>query len=214
MKPLAHALSRLGLPVQVVGDQAFADQAGARQVIEALRNLPDASLERPASQVLADAVPRPSSPEGREAADECRKLAENFPGTLREFLDHLLLRQGADRYDHQAEGITLMTLHAAKGLEFPVVFVAGCETGILPYARPGTTPDVDEERRLLYVGMTRAKQALYLTSARRRTLFGKSEKRRPSPFIHEIEESLKEHLQTAKRKRRPPHKQMELNFPV
>jgi superfamily I DNA/RNA helicase len=222
--------------VQVVGDHPFVDHAGARSVIEVLQNLPDSSHERPASEVLADIVGRPSvtgeirrghspglqSPkqkllakldsDARNAWDECGLLAENFPGTLREFLDHLLLRQGADRYNRQAEQITLITLHAAKGLEFPVVFVAGCETGILPYARPETAPDVDEERRLLYVGMTRAKQVLYITSARERTLFGKREERQPSPFIREIEERLREDLRTASRKRRPPHKQMAFDF--
>lgn len=218
MKPLENALLRLGLPVQVVGDQPFADHPGARAVIEMLQNLPTGFLSRPAGQVLAGSTLPTTSlasldSDARDALGECRKLAAEFPGTLREFLDHLLLRQGADRYNGRAEQITLMTLHAAKGLEFPVVFIAGCEAGILPYAKPGTPPDVDEERRLLYVGMTRAKQALYITSARRRMLFGKSEKTQPSPFIREIEEQLREELKAAARKPRPPHRQMELAFP-
>ena len=217
MKPVADALSRLGLPVQDVGDQPFVDHAGARQVIEALSNLPDTTFALPATQVLADFAKQTAKiarldARGKEAFSECCKLAENFRGTLREFLDHLLLRQGSDRYNSRAERITIMTLHAAKGLEFPIVFVAACEAGILPYDRPGQETDVDEERRLLYVGMTRAKQLLYITSARRRTLFGKSEKRRPSPFIREIEERLKEDVKTARRKRRPAGKQAEFDF--
>jgi DNA helicase-2/ATP-dependent DNA helicase PcrA len=85
-----------------------------------------------------------------------------------------------------------MTLHAAKGLEFPVVFIAGCEDGLIPFKRPpereGT--DVDEERRLFYVAMTRAKERLYLTWARRRRIFGKAAEREMSPFVTHIEQRL------------------------
>ena len=210
MKPLAEALSRLGLPIQVVGDRRFADEAAVREVIEGLRNGPRAALEMPASQAVSISA-KPGAVDS-EVFERCRRLAENFSGTLRAFLDHLLLRQDPDNYDGRAERIAIMTLHAAKGLEFPIVFVAACEAGILPYARPGEEPDLDEERRLLYVGMTRAKKVLYITSARARTLFGKSGKRLPSPFIREIEEKLMENLTAKRRKRGPSSTQLEFGF--
>ena len=207
MGPVAEALERLGLPVERVGHGAFIDGPGGREVLAALRALPDKDQECPAAEAVARTT---GAGKDADAWQTCRMLAERFGGTLRQFLDRLLLREGADRYDREAEAITLMTLHAAKGLEFPVVFVAGCEAGILPYVRPGEEPDVDEERRLLYVGMTRAQRALYLTRSRRRTLFGKTEKRAPSPFLAEIEARLRETLTTGARKRRPTGKQLEL----
>jgi DNA helicase-2/ATP-dependent DNA helicase PcrA len=80
-----------------------------------------------------------------------------------------------------------MTMHAAKGLEFPVVFVAGCEEGIVPYVAAadsaGEAADLEEERRLLYVAMTRARDHLFLTSAARRVIFGRSVNPSPSPFL-------------------------------
>ena len=85
-----------------------------------------------------------------------------------------------------------MTLHAAKGLEFPVVFIAGCEDGFLPYQRQPEVPpdDPDEEGRLLYVGMTRARHLLFLSRARKRRLYGKVRARQPSPFLETIDAHL------------------------
>jgi DNA helicase-2/ATP-dependent DNA helicase PcrA len=91
-----------------------------------------------------------------------------------------------------------MTLHAAKGLEFPVVFIAGCEEGLLPYVRNSDDlPDIEEERRLFYVGMTRAREKLILSHARRRTLFGKQQEHPPSRFVGEIAAALLEMRQRA-----------------
>ncbi len=217
IQPLANALTQLGLPVQTVADPAFIEHAGARQVINALRHSTKDTLTMPAGQVLSNLAENPTQQSkldktGQDAFNECYKLAEGFTGTLRDFLDHLLLRQGSDRYNNQAQRIAIMTMHAAKGLEFPVVFIAGCEDGILPYVRKGEKPDMDEERRLLYVGMTRAKQVLYITSARKRSLFGKTLLRHPSPFVHEIEQSLCHHRVTAPRKKQTPEKQLEFNL--
>ena len=111
------------------------------------------------------------------------------------FLDSQALQTDTDLYRPEAERVALMTMHAAKGLEFAVVFVAGCEQGLVPYCSPGTgSCDLEEERRLLFVAMTRAKEQLYLSWARKRTLYGKTEKRQPSPFLDEIERPLKEFL--------------------
>ncbi|MBN1870085.1 MAG: ATP-dependent helicase [Candidatus Omnitrophica bacterium] len=104
--------------------------------------------------------------------------------------------------DISVEKVSLMTLHASKGLEFPVVFVVGCEENILPLAMGGLTADIEEERRLFYVGMTRAKEALFLTRAERRFLYGQTHRNGPSLFLSDIEEELKEYEQPLKKKRR------------
>ncbi|HEY8485229.1 MAG TPA: UvrD-helicase domain-containing protein [Longimicrobiales bacterium] len=98
----------------------------------------------------------------------------------------------SEPFDPRAERVALMTLHAAKGLEFPVVFIAGCEEGLLPYQPPGDAKEVDEgeERRLFYVGLTRAQRRLILTRARRRVLYGQYREPGPSPFLGAIDPAL------------------------
>ena len=93
-----------------------------------------------------------------------------------------------------------MTLHAAKGLEFPVVFMVGCEESLLPYQRAGKSTDFEEERRLFYVGMTRAQKKLVLTHAKTRFLFGQHMENETSRFVNDIEHSLKEMKAMAQRK--------------
>ncbi|MEO8504682.1 MAG: UvrD-helicase domain-containing protein [Acidobacteriota bacterium] len=109
---------------------------------------------------------------------------------LTSFLDHVSLVADLDGW--QAErGITLMTLHSAKGLEFPAVVVAGLEDGILPHFNSGgRTEDVEEERRLLYVGMTRARERLFLTCCRRRRIAGRYQDQMESPFLEEVPPEL------------------------
>jgi len=88
-----------------------------------------------------------------------------------------------------------MTLHAAKGLEFPCVFITGCEEGILPYSLfPGHESDQNEERRLLYVGMTRARKYLYLTYSKKRMIYGKYIESKRSRFLETIEDELTEKI--------------------
>jgi len=85
-----------------------------------------------------------------------------------------------------------MTLHAAKGLEFPVVFIVGCEGNLLPYQRENKPFDLEEERRLFYVGMTRAQQKLILAHAKSRFLFGQQQANEQSRFVNDIENALME----------------------
>jgi superfamily I DNA/RNA helicase len=123
-------------------------------------------------------------------------LAQSYdaPGSsesARAFFDAISLEGAADHFDHRAEKIALMTLHAAKGLEFPVIFIIGCEETLLPMQLPGLTTEAEEERRLFYVGMTRAKEQLYLLRAKRRPLFGRASENPPSRFLADIEEQLK-----------------------
>lgn len=110
-------------------------------------------------------------------------------GSLQNFLEEMALVSDADDVDENAEAITMMTLHISKGLEFPVVFISGMEEGLFPSARTfdSTDPDaVEEERRLAYVGMTRARERLYLTHARSRRVWGQEQHHSPSRFIDEI----------------------------
>ena len=109
------------------------------------------------------------------------------------FLEEISLVSDADSIDEGAGAVTLMTLHTAKGLEFPVVFIVGLEDGILPHARSlesGDVEDMEEERRLCYVGVTRAKKRLHLLHAYRRSLWGSSEIQTPSRFLEELPERL------------------------
>ncbi len=111
--------------------------------------------------------------------------------TFEGFLDNISLVSDVDNYDETQNAVTMMTLHSAKGLEFPVVFICGMETGLFPGAMSEYyDEELEEERRLCYVGITRAKKKLYLTYARERMLYGKTESRMPSRFIDEIPDHL------------------------
>ncbi|WP_251316578.1 ATP-dependent helicase [Flintibacter muris] len=112
---------------------------------------------------------------------------ESLSQALRGFLDEIALYTDIDSHDPNQDCVVMMTMHAAKGLEFPVVFVVGAEEGIFPGIRAiGETEEMEEERRLCYVAMTRAKQQLYLTCANQRMLFGRTSANRPSRFVDEI----------------------------
>lgn len=137
--------------------------------------------------------------EGEARWDNVRELltvAEEFshlgPGaSLAAFLEDAALAADADEYDASAEAVTLITLHAAKGLEFSVVFIVGLEEGICPHSRSIDEPhQLEEERRLLYVGVTRARRRLFLTYASRRSQFGESSPRQPSRFFHDLPRHL------------------------
>jgi superfamily I DNA/RNA helicase len=139
----------------------------------------------------------------QERLDQLRRRAIPFETHLGDFLESLALQKETDAYDPRAGRVTLMTLHAAKGLEFPVVFIVGCEEDVIPYRRNGQPVNVEEERRLFYVGMTRAQQKLILTHAKRRFLFGQQREAQPSRFLADIENSLKEFKKMAARKPAP-----------
>jgi DNA helicase-2/ATP-dependent DNA helicase PcrA len=122
-----------------------------------------------------------------------RPLAERFGEDFDGFLSSLALGVDADLWDPRANRVSLLTLHAAKGLEFPVVFIVGCEQGIVPLAwGHAGEADVDEERRLFFVGMTRARDRLYLTRAKRRLWRGTLREMERSPFLRDIEDRLLE----------------------
>ena len=116
---------------------------------------------------------------------------EELDNILGEFLAQVSLVSDIDGMDEIANNVTLMTLHASKGLEFPIVFIAGCDEGIFPSARcSNTVSELEEERRLMYVGVTRAENKLYLTTAKRRQMWGEYKYYTPSRFLDEIPTKL------------------------
>jgi DNA helicase-2/ATP-dependent DNA helicase PcrA len=133
----------------------------------------------------------------KEPLSGLRHFASAFGGDLRSFVDGLSLERGIDHTRLPGDRVLLMSLHAAKGLEWPVVFITGCEDQLLPCTLFGGRDD-EEERRLLYVGMTRARQRLILSWAQRRTLGGRSLHMAPSPFLSHIPDRI---CQTLDRKR-------------
>jgi DNA helicase-2/ATP-dependent DNA helicase PcrA len=121
--------------------------------------------------------------------EEFEKVSQEH--SLREFLEQVALISDIDTYEESGNAVTLMTLHAAKGLEFPVVFIAGMEEGLFPHQRSMSDRDeLEEERRLCYVGMTRAKEELHLSHAHLRTFMGKTERRQSSRFLAEVPDHL------------------------
>lgn len=118
-------------------------------------------------------------------------VAEEPDNALGEFLQQVALVSDLDGMDDITNNVTLMTLHSAKGLEFPVVFLAGCDEGVFPHQRTFNVPsEMEEERRLMYVGVTRAEEKLYLSSAKRRQMWGEYKYYNPSRFIEEIPRQL------------------------
>ena len=143
-----------------------------------------------------------SANEGAIIGDEEFDALDNLR-RLEIFLESTALVADIDEWDEGAGAVTLMTLHTAKGLEFPAVFIAGMEDGVFPHMRSLGDPDeLEEERRLAYVGITRAQDRLYLTSAWSRTLFGGSSYNPPSRFLKELPEQLM--IKAGKRQRRSP----------
>ena len=124
----------------------------------------------------------------------------NPTGTVEDFLEQVALVNDVDSFEQEESKVTLMTLHAAKGLEFPIVFLGGLEEGLFPHSRTLMNPEeIEEERRLAYVGITRAEKELYISNATTRTVFGRTSSYLPSRFIDEIPAELVESLRAKRR---------------
>ncbi len=209
-------LSLLAEPGRVPGlpRAAIAPLQNFRAQLESLRSVlgvlrPSELVDHVIEVMNLEAHYKDGTPQGEarlENLNELRGLAEDFDDRdpaegLEDFLAEIALVSDVDAYDENGEGVTLITLHMVKGLEFPVVFMVGMEEGLLPHQRAlEETEDhvkVDlaanemaEERRLCYVGMTRAKDRLYLSCAFRRHLYGRSQPAFPSRFLTEIPQGL------------------------
>jgi len=169
-----------------------------------------ASLERfcqvATSEGLGTALSHALAFLGIDAADagahRLQLQAASFGTDLTAFSRHLRQYASATVYDSRAEAVALMTCHSAKGLEFPVVFMTGLEEGIFPCTLMGPT-DFEEERRLFYVGLTRARQRVILSAARRRGWVGNGDQHARSRFIDELPAELLTHPEQHKQHRKP-----------
>jgi len=141
----------------------------------------------------------------QEQVQALKQITEPYGSDAVSFFKKWTLQSDTDGYDSRVEKVTLMTMHASKGLEFPVVFISGCEDGLIPFKRDETEySDEDEERRLFYVAMTRAREALFLSWAKKRSVRGKIETRTVSPFVKDVEKQLEQmgHIQGNQRPRK------------
>ncbi|MFQ5771492.1 MAG: ATP-dependent helicase, partial [bacterium] len=191
----------------------FSQRQSIFDFVNSLKNLISASKRDSVTGLIElviksnfTAAPFKANDSQRELMQQLILKSKPFENRLGAFLEASVLQKETDEYDLKADRVMLMTIHAAKGLEFPVVFVVGCEENLIPYHRAGEVFDVDEERRLFYVGMTRAKQKLILTHAKTRFLFGQSVQNAPSRFLSDIENTLKEVKQTQYLKKRKESK--------
>jgi superfamily I DNA/RNA helicase len=137
----------------------------------------------------------------RAAVELLSPLAERAGADAGRFLADLALGAEVDLWDPRADRVSLLTLHASKGLEFPVVFVVGCEDGLLPMRFGDEEVNAAEERRLLFVGMTRARTHLALSGTRRRTVRGRVTEPAPSPFLADLPAGLVERTSRPERRR-------------
>jgi DNA helicase-2/ATP-dependent DNA helicase PcrA len=226
--PLAQALTRAGLPFQKRSHDLLARRPGVADVVRELRLAEGGDVAgRVTAAVRGIAAARGGGWGGgrgdvtvtdvRAAGELLLPLARRCGDDLERFLGEIAVGAETDALDPRAEAITLLTLHGAKGLEFDVVFLAGCERGLLPLRLPGLGPltpeDAAEERRLLFVGMTRARERLLLSYAARRTRHapsdGRGETAGRSSFLAAIT-PVPPGLTAPRRPRRPADRQLRL----
>ena len=189
---LVEALSRSGMPFQRRSHRRLLDHPGVSAVLDALHESPEPGSLREGIEAFSLRGGLDTA-EQREACELLIPVATAYGDDLERFLSDLALGTEVDTWDPRADRISLLTLHAAKGLEFPVVFIAGCEKGLLPLQWGRSTPaELEEERRLFYVGVTRAKTKLFLSRAKKRMWRGKVRELPQSPYLADIEERLLE----------------------
>jgi superfamily I DNA/RNA helicase len=139
-------------------------------------------------------------------------LSSPFGAAATAFLANLSLEREDDLYDPAAERVVLMTMHASKGLAFAVLFVAGCEDGLIPFRRKDRAGDLSEEKRLFYVALTRAREKVFLTRAEQRLWLGRKIKPPLSPYVEAIQEDLKDHRSPFSKRHREKKKDSQLNL--
>jgi superfamily I DNA/RNA helicase len=207
--PLAEALGRAGMPFQKRSHDRLLDRPAVRALVRALRDRPPAGDRSLAARLAAAGAGAQAegaeTAEAAEALELLAPLAARCGDDLDRFLAELALGDEVDTWDPRADRVSLLTLHAAKGLEFPVVFLVGCEDGLLPL-RFGPQPsaaELAEERRLFFVGMTRARSHLFLSHARKRAWRGSVRDAAPSPFLADLEAALLDHARATARRPRP-----------
>jgi superfamily I DNA/RNA helicase len=216
--PLAQALTRAGLPYQKRSHDLLARRPGVADVVREIRLTEGGDVAaRVTAAVRSIAAARgerdATVTDVRAAGELLLPLARRCGDDLERFLTEIAVGAETDALDPRAEAISLLTLHGAKGLEFDVVFLAGCERGLLPFRLPGAGPltrqDAAEERRLLFVGMTRARERLLLSYAARRTRHSTEEATGRSSFLAALD-PVPPGLTAPRRPRRPADRQLRL----
>lgn len=168
-------------------------------------NILEAILDRTGYLAQLEESTDPQDQARAENIGELLSVAKDFQdtnptGTVEDFLEQVALVNDVDSFEQEESKVTLMTLHAAKGLEFPIVFLGGLEEGLFPHSRTLMNPEeIEEERRLAYVGITRAEKELYISNATTRTVFGRTSSYLPSRFIDEIPAELVDSLRAKRR---------------
>jgi DNA helicase-2/ATP-dependent DNA helicase PcrA len=201
---IEEALGRASIPCQRASSDALISRPHVADLLSRLERV----IARTGRTRLADAMATldPDAkldPRRQRAVDFLCTLALPFADDLDAFREAIALWHDSD-LQLAPQKVSLLTLHASKGLEFPLVFIAGCEDGLLPLRLPWLpATDVDEERRLLYVGMTRAKRRLVLVAAHRRSLLGRTIENRACPFFDDLPSGLLVDQRAAAQPRRP-----------
>jgi ATP-dependent DNA helicase UvrD/PcrA len=237
---VVEALTRAGLPVQKRSHDRLCDRRAVAALARELQFAQPAERTggqsegntgsvvervRAAGRALAEGRPRLFEEDGSPstvlpgaevyaAVELLLPLASRCEDDLAEFLRALATGAEVDSLDPRAQAVTLLTLHAAKGLEWPVVFLIGCEDGLVPLRLPGRAPadeDVAEERRLFFVGVTRAQRRLYLSHCLRRTRHGAEQQPGRTPFLDPVDPGLLERMGDVEPARSTPrHRQLRL----
>ncbi|AHH97719.1 UvrD-helicase domain-containing protein [Kutzneria albida] len=205
-RALTEALTRAGIPVQKRSHDRLTDRSGVRRLLRELDLVGTTGTVRDRVRQAAKAI-ADTDEDAYTALELLMPLAERCGEDLDQFRTELSLGAEVDTWDPRADRVSLLTLHASKGLEFPVVFLVGCEDGLLPMRWPGEQPEpeqVNEERRLFFVGMTRAQRHLYLSHAAERSRHGATRKAAPSPFLTDVGAEHCERLGEAVPRRRKP----------
>ncbi|HTO85158.1 MAG TPA: 3'-5' exonuclease, partial [Methylomirabilota bacterium] len=212
---LREAFARSGLPFRKHAHGRLGEQPAVRALLAAMDDLATDGRDRPLRTLLAAAAEQAASaadsPALHAALQQLTTLATD-QDDARAFAESVALASEADCWDPRADRVSLLTIHAAKGLEFPVVFIVGIEDGLLPlrWNDGAEEAELAEERRLFYVGMTRAKDRLFLSRALKRVWRGSLRALPPSPYLADIEEELLRHSQRADTPRKPADAQFSL----
>jgi superfamily I DNA/RNA helicase len=211
---LCEAFARSGMPFKKSSHGVLAEDPAIRALLHEIDTASEQTLPdqlRAAAERLARKNELPDRTALETALQRLIVLAEPHGSDRTRFLDAVALATEADFWDPRADRVSLLTLHAAKGLEFTIVFVVGLEDGLLPlhWGEPDEAA-IAEERRLFYVGMTRAKDRLILSRARSRHWRGRVRQLPPSPFLSRIEDELLKHQQADGARRKPEDKQLKL----
>ena len=197
LKPIMEALERSAMPYVKLSDDLLCTNKTVRELLKRLDDKENLEEQIKTAEGIEDYILK-----------FLLNLAQKYP-KKEDFIHNVSLLRESDALDKRADRISLMTLHSSKGLEFNCVFIAGLEEGILPLFRATTEEEIEEEKRLLYVGMTRAKQRLFMTRAIKRRRMGKLETPAPSRFLDKIEQELLE-LSEFQAKHRDNCKQLSL----